>query len=247
MHTAKGTGGQASVLPEAGPAPASQRPRSLGLAGCFLLNKTRTHDTRVDPQGHAPLVWPPMLRVWWGPRGPRLACLRVQLRWWKVTETWAWRAESRDFSRGRAGLVLTGSRRPGALAQGSREHTLLDDSLPGDVRDGEHGVEYVAGRENARHVGAVAARGTDPPPPTSRGATSSGHPGKRKNPPSEEIMTLRGPAVRATAPNLQTVSVPGSTGFSVWVSTETQSHRTHCVRHKNKLTADPGCSSRQET
>lgn len=65
---------------------------------------------------------------------------------------------------GRACLVLTGSPRPGALAQGSRKHTLLDDGLPGDVRDGEHGVEYVAAREHARHVGAAAARGTDPTP-----------------------------------------------------------------------------------
>ena len=86
-----------------------------------LLNKTRTRDTRVDPLGHAPLARPPMLRVWWGPRGPRLARLRVQLRWWNVTETWGWRAESRDVSCGRAGLPCAhgkpAARRPGSGKQ----------------------------------------------------------------------------------------------------------------------------------
>lgn len=39
---------------------------------------------------------------------------------------------------------------------------MLYNGLPGDVSDGEHGVEYVAGKENRPSQGVAVAPGTEP-------------------------------------------------------------------------------------
>ena len=40
-------------------------------------------------------------------------------------------------------LSANSPRAPRGLARGGQEHTLLDDGLPSDVGDREHGIEYV--------------------------------------------------------------------------------------------------------
>lgn len=64
------------------------------------------------------------------------------------------------FLEGRPRVLCSHTARgPGALAQRSREHTLLYDGLPGNVRDREHGVEDVTGRENTPHLSELKQHG----------------------------------------------------------------------------------------
>lgn len=50
------------------------------------------------------------------------------------------------------------------LREGHEERTLLYNRLPSDVSDGEHGIEYVTGKEDTASVGAAVAPATGPLP-----------------------------------------------------------------------------------